>query len=438
MLSVSHILRGYAYMYRATGNSYFLSKFVPYADLALAQRDDKRGIKDWEGRSAAGWSNFQVGDDDYIVEITGENRVRGVRHDSLVIEPMVDFATIIYSDSSLHAAYKAKADEYIKAAEEVVAAHESEWKYRTFTGPFAENVPTGWYRLKYYDYLKEEYGLDIFPTFDAFNRNVTMGEALIKLGDLVGRSNYPNRSTARAAEYTKKAQAMGTLLKAHLMRVKYDNQDFYIFPNAAENVPRRVSIHPNPRLEDFSHGALTMRFVQAAHQYQLRSLEDNTLLFPRAVMTRLAQMTLRLYPGNYDGIYGQIGGDLPESVAEQFDRGVVRAGTLVHTGVGDLGWVGHWAHFANFNPAVMDMVKNYYDRNLLSERGSFTRVGVGLAYLTEWHQKGSLTSVTEPDRAGSQLASVFEATRSILARVRVSLLDPVWYALQNFSTWLAR
>lgn len=52
----SYIMLGYVEMYRATGDRYYLDKLVDHADGVLKQRDDKRGFRDYSGRSRPAWS----------------------------------------------------------------------------------------------------------------------------------------------------------------------------------------------------------------------------------------------------------------------------------------------------------------------------------------------------------------------------------------------
>lgn len=52
----SYILIAYVEMFRATGDTRYLDKLVDHADHVLAQRDDRRGFKDYSGRSRAAWS----------------------------------------------------------------------------------------------------------------------------------------------------------------------------------------------------------------------------------------------------------------------------------------------------------------------------------------------------------------------------------------------
>jgi len=62
----SYIMLSYMQMYRATGDTYYLDKLVDHAEHVLDQRDDRRGLRDYSGRSRAAWS---VGDKYTVAEL---------------------------------------------------------------------------------------------------------------------------------------------------------------------------------------------------------------------------------------------------------------------------------------------------------------------------------------------------------------------------------
>jgi len=62
----SYIMLSYVQMYRATGDTYYLDKLVDHAEHVLAQRDDRRGFRDYSDRSRPAWS---VGDKYTVAEL---------------------------------------------------------------------------------------------------------------------------------------------------------------------------------------------------------------------------------------------------------------------------------------------------------------------------------------------------------------------------------
>ncbi len=52
----SYLLESLLEMFRATGETSYLDRFVSRADAVMAVRDDRMGSKDWKGRTRPGWS----------------------------------------------------------------------------------------------------------------------------------------------------------------------------------------------------------------------------------------------------------------------------------------------------------------------------------------------------------------------------------------------
>ena len=63
----SYIMLAYVEMYQATKDTVYLDKLVDHANHVLNQRDDRRGFRDWSGRSRPVWS---VGDQYTVAELT--------------------------------------------------------------------------------------------------------------------------------------------------------------------------------------------------------------------------------------------------------------------------------------------------------------------------------------------------------------------------------
>jgi|YNPNPStandDraft_1061719.scaffolds.fasta_scaffold17188_2 uncharacterized protein YyaL (SSP411 family) len=52
----AYLQQGYVEMYQATGDRYYLRRLCGSADAVLANRDDRRGLRDYSGQVHAAWS----------------------------------------------------------------------------------------------------------------------------------------------------------------------------------------------------------------------------------------------------------------------------------------------------------------------------------------------------------------------------------------------
>lgn len=115
----SYVMRAYLEMYEATKNTKYLDKFIVHANSVLKQRDSVRGVKDYRGLSLPAWS----GGDRYTKN--GTLKIFEV-HTAMIAQPYAQFATIVKGNPAL-AGYQNYADQYLKAAKDAVAVHDSQW-----------------------------------------------------------------------------------------------------------------------------------------------------------------------------------------------------------------------------------------------------------------------------------------------------------------------
>lgn len=249
--SESYILMAYARMYRATGSTVYLDKLIKHIDIILANRDDKKGRKDYKGISGAGWA---IGGN-----YTQEGKpMRFLVHSGMITAGMVDFIKIVSDDSKLNPAYKEKADQYLTAVKEVVAAHDKEWN----------DGASQYYALK-------DAPVDYSGSAVPLNMEAIMGRNLLYLYDLTGDKNYINKATKMAWFFKKNLSLSGT---AYVW--KY-------WPGVGDTT------------EDISHANLDIWFALTAYEHNV--------VFNKTDMERFAQTFLKnVYRGTGANIYKNV------------------------------------------------------------------------------------------------------------------------------------
>ncbi len=178
----SYVMMGLASMFRATGGPDWLDELARHADAALAMRDDERGVVDYRGVSAACWQNthYQDGGEAYCYVV----------HSGMLGYPIAEYARLVAeADLRDEVAYDGttfgdKADRYVTAAAEVVAAHDDQW-----------NI------AGYYVFRPDASFLG-YPGVDLpLNQSNAMGRLLLVLHDLTGESSYLDKATALAQRF---------------------------------------------------------------------------------------------------------------------------------------------------------------------------------------------------------------------------------------------
>ncbi|WP_027364774.1 carbohydrate binding domain-containing protein [Desulfotruncus alcoholivorax] len=109
--SETYIMRSYLLMYQATKDKQYIDDFVDHADSVLARRDNMRGVTDYRGLSLPVWRDGKYTDYKTYYIYADET--------GLIATPLAQFAVLINKDPNL-AAYRAKANEYVQAAEDAV------------------------------------------------------------------------------------------------------------------------------------------------------------------------------------------------------------------------------------------------------------------------------------------------------------------------------
>ncbi|MCL6639592.1 MAG: hypothetical protein K6T80_07955, partial [Firmicutes bacterium] len=115
----SYVMDAYVTMYEATGDTYYLDKFVTHAKGVLARRDSVRGVTDYRGLSLPAWRNNSYTQN-------GEYAIFAA-HTGMIVYPMAKFAAIVAENPSLQAKYGTDGDLFLQAAKDAVAVHQDEW-----------------------------------------------------------------------------------------------------------------------------------------------------------------------------------------------------------------------------------------------------------------------------------------------------------------------
>lgn len=119
----SYLLMSLVEMAQATGEAKYLDWFEQRFDFVLSVRDSELGRRDAFRRVILPvWGSLRYSKDQYHDWAV---------HTGMITYPAAEFVRIVRGKPALARRYGAKADAYLRACEEAVAAHDSEW----FDGP---------------------------------------------------------------------------------------------------------------------------------------------------------------------------------------------------------------------------------------------------------------------------------------------------------------
>jgi hypothetical protein len=320
----SRILGAYIDMYLATRDIDYLERFVFHADWVIDKMDNKRGIKDWKGVSAPGWSwKPRFGN-------PNELNYREVVHSGLIIYEIARFVSLTRTDASLsiHEDIINAGNQYLPEIEEVVKAHDNNWK----RGPDENALENeGYY------YWEDDAPVNIKGNPLPHNQQLGMGIALFVLYDLTNNQ-----------EYLDKAIRMGNIFKRALdnpegelggncksVSSKLKEFDSYCWPYwFGKRMMGGVA-------EDISHGTLDIRYAREANKYRI--------LFTDRAMKKFANTFLYfVYRGSNNELSYRVDGT-------GFCRisGCVDGNDVFYT-------VGQWAILSEYNSEVYEKIKNIY------------------------------------------------------------------------------
>ncbi|NPV73022.1 MAG: hypothetical protein HPY89_04385 [Pelotomaculum sp.] len=166
----SYVLDSYVTMYEATGDTYYLDKFVTHGKSVLAQRDTSRGVTDYRGLSLPAWRNGKY-------TLNGEYAIFAV-HTGMIVYPMARFAALVAENPSLNK-YREDMELFLQAAKDAVAVHRDEW---------VDNGDTGYYKFPD-DMPYKQAGMGL-----PFNQYLAMARAELMIYRATGEAQYLERA----------------------------------------------------------------------------------------------------------------------------------------------------------------------------------------------------------------------------------------------------
>lgn len=236
----SYVMEAFLIMYRQTGDTHYLDRFVLHADQTLAVRDSVRGVTDYRGLSLPAWRAGQR------YTVNGRYYIFAV-HTGMITYPLADFADLVYRNNLT--AYKDKADQYLKAAKDAVAVHAGDWR---------ENGSEGWYidpkgSPSYSD------GVGI-----PFNQYLAMARAELAIYRASGEQEYLNRVT-KMARHFKNQLKLDSAKNAYYWYYWWGPglNGWTQADGLSVNTPSYAGYKA---MEDLGHGAVDVSFAYQAYQ----------------------------------------------------------------------------------------------------------------------------------------------------------------------------
>jgi len=259
--NTSYVLNSYVDMYEVTSNLKYLDKFVALADPIVAGTDEKRGLRDYKGRTRVGWGS--------VAYSSKKQRVVWLAHTGMITYPLARFALLVHDTSAL-SNYFSKARSYGSVTEAALKEFDSQWRYDPASGEgfytFEKDQP---------DY-ESAAGAEI-PV--PFNMELAAGRSFIVAWRLTGNEAY-----------RKKASALATLFKNHLAK---DSKGAYRWTYW---FGRGLSRSKSP--EDLSHGATDVGFAVLAEQNDIVFTQAELAPFVTLFFEQLEQVDIRSSAAN--------------------------------------------------------------------------------------------------------------------------------------------
>jgi hypothetical protein len=286
-------------MVRATRDPKYLAANLRIIRVALANRDDRTGLKLFDGRVAPAWSS-----DGYR---KGEQALFLV-HTGMVVHPMLDAVYLARTMSNVPEDVRKGLDEVVPELLKSLACHDDAWR----DGP---GEGEGHYIM-----LNEEQGSEGKP--QPGNRLAAMGRALYAAYRVTKVEKYfaRTRSLARYIQHRLQVTPSGAYTWGYWLPVE----------PVTSATPR-----PSPP-EDTSHGSLTMSFP-------LMLAEDNVVFTP-ADMKRFGQSVTEGV-GRFGGEEGILLGDVGGTPTSNVKR---------------LGIPTIWLQLVPYAPEVRDRIVPFY------------------------------------------------------------------------------
>ncbi len=220
--SQTDAMQGYAEMYRATHDIYYLKKLVLNADRIISWRNDNYrdekhpyGLRDYKGDILKTWT-FNQSSSEFL-------QVTYTQTTGTITYPMLDFAKIVYDNPALQdivlydgMTMKQKADYYVQISKEAVAEHDLEWQENDNEGYYViydpdpiggdcnQGEPTSCSKWEYYsNFIDKDEGYYVCPENTApipyerscvpINQQSLIMKSIIRLYELTGEQQYWNK-----------------------------------------------------------------------------------------------------------------------------------------------------------------------------------------------------------------------------------------------------
>ncbi|MTI85412.1 MAG: hypothetical protein FH756_16345 [Firmicutes bacterium] len=299
----SYVMESFMIMYKQTGDTRYLDRFVIHADQTLAARDSVRGVTNYKGESLPAWragARYTTDGSYYNFAV----------HTGMLSYPLADFADVVYSNNLTQ--YMDKAAEYLKAAKDAVAIHADHWR---------ESGNEGWYiNPKGAPYEADGMGIP-------FNQYLAMARAELAIYRASGEQVYLDHATKMARHF-----------KNRLM-VTSDNAYYWYYTwgpflngwTAADGLSANTPSYSGYKaFEDLGHGTIDVSFAYLAF--------ENGIVFNEQDMQRF---------GN--------------TIEQNLIRPDGQVNKRVNGGGGILSppaYIGMWLQYSQYAPSLFDFVDN--------------------------------------------------------------------------------
>lgn len=232
----SYLLEAYINMYQGTGELKYLNKFVKHADRVIGNTDAARKIKDYKGRSLAGWSATKYTNN-------GERAV-GIVDTGMISYPLALFALAVQEEGLT--GFEKQAERYQGIAAEAVAIFDGNWVLDRKSGE-------GHYQFDREDPTRKA---QPYPMPVPFNRQLALGRTHIILSKLTGSRAYRDKATALAKHF-----------RANL---RLESDGAYVWDYWYGN---GLKLYGNP--ENISYAAMDLDFVMLAYGNDIVFTEED-------------------------------------------------------------------------------------------------------------------------------------------------------------------
>ena len=341
----SYIMMSYAVMFRGTGDPAYLLRLADHALSVLDQRDNKKGLKDFAGKSRPCWQSAKY-----------SNNKKGycwVVHSGMISYPMADLALLVQQNPKL-GSLKVKGSTTLAAAaatvlaevQKVVATHDFQYK----SGPSSGE---GHYRGD--PAAGATIGTSLAGKALPLNQMNALGRTLVVLWKRTGQAAYLTR-----------AKGLATYLRNRMTK----NGSAYAWTYWGTPWKQGGG-------EDISHAAINADFAKLCQSHGLIFTASDALRLARTVYLKIHRTT--------------------DACADRVDGSGTTGNYTVQ--------VGRWLNLAPHEPRVWPVAANVLRKVTKSGSGS-TILGLALVaryapavrdyyfYYVDWKDLGSYRQAT--------------------------------------------